>query len=682
MAGLEKFDADTREEKAKRDKVALVYPPFDDKRDRSAYYVAPPLGLLYIASYLEHENFCVEVHDQIYELKSGILKEGPDLYKSAAERILAGSPDIVCFSTQCTTSPGSVNIAKRVKALSPRTPVILGGHDVSFIAEDYLHAFAEIDYVLAGEAEETLPKLIRCILDGGDTSSISGTFSRKSDGSVLASHGTATRIRVLDHLLPPAYHLVPDLSSYFALSRRPTILIDSGRGCAFACEFCQTTLLNGTKIRYRTVSSLVDELRVYKDVYGSFEAYFVHDLFTARRGFVEELCDALIEADLGISWQCRCRIDQVDEILLVRMAQAGCRMLLYGIESGSAETLSRMNKRAKVSDPQTIVELVKKTVDAGIFPSLSMVVGTPEESLADLNATMALAFRFQQLGSVNAFIQLMSPLPGTPLAKRLIGRFTYQGQGVPTAFSQGIEFDNGKRLQEDEALISSHPHIFQSFQSVVPDHGDFELCVDVSTTYCKLLEIYRRTFGRLRELRGLSYLAMFSEWRTYSMKAKHVSVLGGLKDFEIWNLFEQYLRDECGSALSRDQALAEFFNFEHLLRQVSESPPIKASQAISATEGRIALADGAKLYRADCEIEGFPDSRNALIVATQDRLHLLALTEEQAEAIALSLDQQVYQQLSGRAKEAISKLTQPLLENGILVPAADSCSHSSSELVA
>ncbi|MDE4561852.1 B12-binding domain-containing radical SAM protein [Sinorhizobium meliloti SM11] len=681
MAGLE-FDADLHEEKKRRFNVALVYPPFDDKRDRSAYYVVPPLGLLYLASYLEHEGFCVEIHDQIYELKTGILKEGPHLYQVAAERIVAGRPDVVCFSTQCTTSPGSVSIAKRVKALCPGIPIVLGGHDVSFIAEDYLHSFAEIDYVLAGEAEKTLPELIHCILGGGDSLRISGAFSRKADGSVVAPHGEATRVKVLDHLLPPAYHLVPDLRSYFALSRRPTILVDSGRGCAFACEFCQTTLLNGTKIRYRTVSSLVDELKVYKQRYGDFEAYFVHDLFTARRGFVEDLCDALIEADLGIRWQCRCRIDQVDRNLLARMARAGCRMLLYGIESGSHETLSRMNKRAKVSDPQDIVELVKQTVDAGIFPSLSMVVGTPEESLADLDATMALAYRFQQLGSVNAFIQLMSPLPGTALAKRLMGRFTYKGQGIPTAFSQGIEFDNGKRLEEDEALISSHPHIFQSFQTVVPDHGDFDLCVDVSTTYCKLLEIYRRTFGRLRELRGSSYLAMFSEWRQFSLKAKQACVLGGLKDFEIWDLFELYVRHECGSALSSDPALSEFFHFEHLLREVTESPPVHARKTSGPATGPLALADGAKLYRADGAIEGFPDSGNALIVATPDRLHLLELTEDQADAIALALDQDGYNKLSDRAKDAIARLTRPLVESGILVPEADSRFRAARELVA
>lgn len=649
-------------------RVSLVYPPFDDKRDRSAYYLAPPLGLLYIASYLEEKGFTVTIHDQIFELKTGNLIADLTLYEQCANRILAANPHVICFSTQCTTSPGAINIARIVKRTCPEVITVLGGHDVSFIAERYLSTFEEIDFVLAGEAELTLPRLIASIRDRSDVTNIPGLFWRDRTLGVQQSTAAVMRVKELDSLLPPALHLVSPLERYFEFSGRPTILVDSGRGCAFNCEFCQTTLLNGSKIRYRSVPSLIEELSNYKRLYGVYEAYFVHDLFTARRSFVEELCDALIAASLGITWQCRCRLDQIDRLLLDKMARAGCRMLLYGIESGSPETLKRMNKRSKVSAPAAVVERVSWTVESGIFPSLSMVIGTPEETREDLNATMELAYNFLQLGSVNAFIQLMSPLPGTTLAARLESRFSYHGNNSPSAFSQGIEFNSGCRLPEDEEVIKAHPLIFESFQAVVPDHGDLQLCVDISLTYCKLLEIYRRTFGRLTALRKQTHLDVFVAWRTHWLTEIHASSLVGSRDYDIWSAFERFVERECRAELDHDGAFRAGYYFEKVLRAVSESPPVVPHPSRLPETFSLQLADGARFFQSNEQIEGFSPAKMAVLFASPDRLHVLPLSESQRELIDTAIDQNVWRCLSATTKERIIGALQPLVESGVLVP--------------
>lgn len=648
-------------------RVALVYPPFDDKRDRSAYYVAPPLGLLYLASYLEPDHD-VAVFDFIYELKKRHISHDGNIYSECAAHICAFEPDIICFSTQCTTSPGSVSIARRLKALRPEVRIIFGGHDVSFIARDYLQAFPEIDFVLAGEAEVTIAALVDAIETGGDYRNVSGLFWRAHDETIQCNAGSS-RIPELDRLRPPAYHLVAALSEYFALSRSPTVLIDSGRGCAYECEFCQTTLLNGHKIRYRSVKSLVNELRELRATFGTFEAYFVHDLFTAKRSFVEDLCKSLIDAKLGLTWQCRCRLDQVDRDLLKLMAKAGCRMLLYGVESGSPETLQRIGKKYRTPLPDEIVERVRWTVEAGIFPSLSMVVGTPEETLDDLSATMALAHRFLKLGAVNAFIQLMSPLPGTKLALRLKDRFIYRGSGAPTAFSQGIEFDDGQRVAEDEELIARYPDIFQSFQVVVPDHGDIDLCIDVSLIYCKLMEVYQRTFGVLLNVLGLSHLQLFARWRAFWVAELNAVNLAGAKDHDIWSSFESFVHQ-----LYRDRdmphALRENFRFERCLREVSEDRPV--GPAAAEAKLPLAVAPQCHVFETDVPIEGLPLQQHgkatALIFATPDRLHIYPLPREQHELLSIACDETLVERISFAARDRVAERFAPLIRLGALVP--------------
>ncbi len=534
--------------------------------------MAPPLGLLYIAAYLEAAGHEVVVHDFIFDLKAGSLTPNSSLYEECSDQIMADAPDLVGFSTQCSTSPGAVNIARRIKKSRPSIGILFGGHDVSFVATEYLNAFPFIDFVLAGEAELTTPRLVAAIGGNGELSQIPGLGYRQAGGIARLVPGEA-RILDLDTAFSPAYHLVPPLTAYFGFSREPVILIDSGRGCSFRCEFCQTSLLSGQGIRYRSVDSLVSELSSYNTQFGPFEAYFVHDLFTARRSYVEELCERLIAVDMPITWQCRCRLDQVDERLLSLMHRAGCRRLLYGVESGSESMLQRMNKRIRPRVIPQVIEKVQNTVDVGIFPSLSMVVGTPEETLEDLNATMRLASAFVKIGRVNAFIQLISPLPGTALAKRVAHRLTYRGETVPTAFSQGIEFLDGRRLPEDEAVVCAWPQIFQSFQTVIPDHGDLDICIDVSLAYCKLLEVYCYTFERLVARVGFTHLELFRQYRDFSATLRGESTLIGIKDSEIWASFNRFATEQVGM-LDNDEDLLELLRYETVVQELALSVPV------------------------------------------------------------------------------------------------------------
>lgn len=652
-------------------KWSLVYPPFDDKRDRSASYVAPPLGLLSIASYLEAEGDEVVIEDFVLKLKSGEIPSDSRIYDACTERILSTNPDVVGFGTQCSTGPTSINIARRIKKIRPDVAVVLGGHDVSFLGPQYLNAFPFVDAVLGGEAELTAPKLSRALGGSGEWNAVPG-LSWRERGQVRW-RGGEERVGDLDTLLPFAYHLVDGLETYFRYSQVPTILIDSGRGCAFNCEFCQTTLLNGRKVRYRNVASIIHELRGYRERFGTFEAYFVHDLFTARRAFVEELCEAMIDAELDLPWQCRCRIDEVDEKLLSLMNRARCHRLLYGIESGSEETLARMNKRLRRGVAEETTERVRWTVENGIFPSLSMVVGTPEETLADLEATMNLAARFLQIGSVNSFIQLMSPLPGTALAERLAGRFEYRGDDAPTAFSQGIEFEDGRRLAEDEELVASLPDIFQSFQVVTPDHGDLGLCVDVSLGYCKLLEVYGWSYAGLVERLGTGYLDLFIRFRDHLVEQRRTGRPGlvGIRDAEIWDGFVGFA-DEILRECDAPTQLWDTFHFERLVHEISVAPPV-APPAEAQPPGPFRLHDAARLFRSTSGLPWEAGRADAgpqafLLFMSRDRLKIVRLDENLAKAFELlgRLDG-----WSGAREHHFQRLAQvlaPLWNLGVLQP--------------
>ena len=651
-------------------RVSLIYPPFHDRRDRSTYYVAPPLGLLQIAAYLEAAGHDVQVFDFIFDLMTGRIQANERLYRTCTERILATDPDIVCFSTQCSTSPGSINIARHIKTLRPSVRIVLGGHDVSFLAKQYLKAFEFVDFVLAFEAELTMPKLVDAIQGAGRFDYVAGLAYRTEDGQVDFVR-KAERVKKLDTLLPPSYHLVAPLESYFALSLEPVVLIDSGRGCAFRCEFCQTSQLNGPDIRYRSVPSLVRELRDLSARYGNIVAYFVHDLFTAQREFVERLCTELIAAEFSVTWQCRCRLDQVDKELVELMSKAGCRRLLFGIESGSERTLEGMNKKVRFSNIGEVVECVQWTVDAGILPSLAMVVGVPEETFEDLNATMRLSAKFMRMGRVNTFIQLVSPLPGTVLARRVAHSTIYVGPAAPTSFSQGIEFLDGRRLPEDENLILEWPEIFQSFQTIVPEHGDIGLCIDVAASYCRLLEVYANTYDSLVDETGMSHLELFKQFRDHTKAAAGVDRLLGLMDYEIWDHFRGFAEAAVGVDIS------ELLRYEIIVHDLAIADPVVADGLPPWWRhgGKFRLRSGVRRYRTASGVPWEPheqlasqDSmREFLLYMDDDSLKRIELSKAQYQALQL-MDSALSADVAGRYFDRLADLLEPLATVGLFAP--------------
>lgn len=647
---------------------AFVYPPFEDRRSRAAYYVAPPLGLVSLATHLKDGNLHeVSILDFVLAIKRQDLLPGPSMYAECAEAVLATNPDIVAFGTQCSTGPPTIQIARELKARQPEVKILLGGHDVSFLAPSYLSTFDEIDFILTGEADHAIVRFGEALAGTIPYSEVPGLAWRDETGI----HTTPMpKPRQLDTLQLPDYSTCAPMEEYFSFSERPTILIDSGRGCAFECEFCQTTLLGGRKVRYASIQRIIGQLRDYRDRYGEFEAYFVHDLFTARRAFVEEFCRELIRENLGITWQCRCRIDEVDLPLLTLMASAGCRMLLYGVESGSPkmlETLQKGVRRRKIST----IERVQWTIDCGIFPSLSMVIGNPDETEEDLDATLTLANELVLLGSVNAFIQLSSPLAGTLLEARVRDRTVYAGTDAPNAFSQGIEFMNGKKLPADEEIIQAHPEIFTSFYSIIPAHGDLGLCSAIANSYCKLLETYGRTFHAIATS-GKGHLATF---RTFSDYATTRGIdLVHANDETIWTTFDDFLQ----TLAPLSEGIASLAYIDRAVASISIEKPVLNDKAFSkhhSTAEPWTLHRAAKVVPSPKLDHWLGTSSHhlahseAIIYATKDRISLFELTDRES-ALLRALDQANGLSLSDQSPGAYTALLEGLerlRQEGLLV---------------
>ena len=138
------------------------------------------------------------------------------------------------------------------------------------------------------------------------------------------------------------YQLPPlDVPAVLSMERFATM--QTSRGCPWPCVFCDIPIFNQGKWRSRSPQHVIAEFDHLRE-HGYGAVYFVDDHFLLQPKRIEAICDGLIHSDTTIQWGCEGRVDSVAQHLFPAMAKAGCRTLMFGIESGSQKILDRLKK--------------------------------------------------------------------------------------------------------------------------------------------------------------------------------------------------------------------------------------------------------------------------------------------------------------------------------------------------
>ncbi len=484
-------------------KIVLAFPPFY----LEPMYNLPPLGLINLATALKAPSREILIHDFVLAIRQKRLKMDNGIYDHCAEMILDEAPDLVAFSAQCTTYPGVLQVCRGIKAGSPNIRTVIGGHNASFVDRITLERFPFVDAIVRGEGEITFKELVAAYESGKDEEGIDGVTCRR--GKEIIRNRERDMISELDQLPLPDYSFSPPLVKYRDACGLPRsiAILEVGRGCPHRCIYCSESLLWRRRTRTFSVSRLVKEMRNLHENFGAECFLLAYDQFTAERSFVESFCHQVIEAGLNhLPWYCISRLDSVDADLLSLMRDAGCESMCYGIDSGSERTLAFIRKNI---DKKILYQRVVETAEQGIIPTLSFVIGFPEEKKEDIDETLRMALRTGIVGNNNPLIQLPTILPGTDLHMRYVGHLVRK---VDTYFSLGLEFDNGGRLQSDEEMINSEPTIFSSFYNLPCPACSLEELNLIASYFPLIVRLYPKTFLVLSVEFNSSISDFFIQW--------------------------------------------------------------------------------------------------------------------------------------------------------------------------
>jgi radical SAM superfamily enzyme YgiQ (UPF0313 family) len=338
-------------------------------------------------------------------------------------------------------------IAESIRRADPVVPIIFGGPQASVLAEGCLDRFPFIDYILQGEADLTLPVLMRHLLNGEqkDPDYIGGLTFRNAE-HVAVTPSPPVLIRNLDELPVPLY----GSSSTQGLTR-----IDAGRGCPFRCTFCSTNQFFSRKYRVKPVERLIREIGYCLQKPETNWIGISHDMFTLNRKFVEEFAERCLavnkEKRKPFYWSCSSRTDCVTGSLLAAMHESGCRAIFFGMETGSPRIQQEIKKNL---DPEEALGIVRHAVRLGIYTIVSYMLGFPGETPEDLNRTLRSFIRSAAEGA-STQLTILSLIAGTPLYEEHLDRLKYDGKY--SGFS--MIYPN----PQIESLILDHREIFSSF---------------------------------------------------------------------------------------------------------------------------------------------------------------------------------------------------------------------------
>ena len=387
-----------------------------------------PLGLAYVAAALEKNGYPVEIYDN-YLLGRSIEEVKAEIRKR--------QPEIVGITCSSLTYSRCVEMAKAVKEAYPYCKVIVGGPHASYMPETLLQ-HSEVDYVVVGEGEAAIVKLVASILKG-DPKGISVVIPGVA--CKIASEVVTTPqqfISDLDTVPFPARHLLPMKMYDRALPYidvKPVDTMSVLRGCPYQCVYCETRELWGTSCRAFSPQRVIDEIKNMTQNYGTKGIYFVGDNFTINKNRTIELCRKIKENKFDLKWTCETRADLVNKEVLSDMKSAGCQTIFFGVESGSERIQKKLNKNIDLQEVKRTFELCKQV---GIRTATSFMLGIPGETVEDMHTT------FKYAKSLNADICMFNiyiACPGSKLYDEVVSQHLYDQMDNYLARVKTPDFD-------------------------------------------------------------------------------------------------------------------------------------------------------------------------------------------------------------------------------------------------
>ncbi|HEC65037.1 MAG TPA: B12-binding domain-containing radical SAM protein [bacterium] len=335
-----------------------------------------PLGLLYLGASLDERGHDVRI--------TNLAGHDVDSWKPEIKEA-----DLYGIQLYTPTAHIGIDIAKFIKEKFDK-PVICGGAHPTALPE--LEDLSVFDKVVLSEGER----------------SIVGIAEAHKKGRNLPRVVKSEFIEDLDSVPFPARGMVDMMSFHRKLEGERSFGIIGSRGCNYKCAFCDRSLF-GSRARFRSIGNIVDEIKEVVSEYDVRNFEFFDDMFGATKKRIREFAEKT--RGLNIKYRCNGRSDVLDKEVYESLHDSGCRMICFGIDSGSQRILDLMKKGTRVEQN---FEAIKTAQSSGLNVMGYFIAGFPGET----RETIRQSIDFIEKSNIDqAQFYTFIPLPGNEVYK-------------------------------------------------------------------------------------------------------------------------------------------------------------------------------------------------------------------------------------------------------------------------
>ena len=309
-------------------------------------------------------------------------------------RLKQEAADIIGFSVVTNQWPYAAKLAAWARQ-GTRAVLVCGGIHTMAAGREILQSGA-FDYIIRGEAEDALVEFVEKIQRDQDVSQVKNLGFRQ---------GSAVRLNPL-RALPDVQRLPFKDYEIFEFqniidAKNGWVGLMASRGCPFSCTYCFNHQLVSqyrndlncsfkglNYIRHFAVDQLMDEIQYLQDNYRNISMFILDDdLFTFYRPYVEQFCRAY-QSTSRLPFVVNAHVGFFDENRARCLAQAGCRIVKFGVESGSERVRSQILQRRMKN--HKIIKAIDMAHRQSLHTSVFLMIGLPGETYDDVMATIRL----------------------------------------------------------------------------------------------------------------------------------------------------------------------------------------------------------------------------------------------------------------------------------------------------
>jgi radical SAM superfamily enzyme YgiQ (UPF0313 family) len=338
------------------------------------------------------------------------------------EDVRKAAPDLIGFSSTSPMFPLVRQYAAWIREAGMEVTTVCGGIHPTIAPEESIEAKG-IDIICRGEGEGAMVDLVRCLESGQDFWDIQNLWI-KNNGDIV-KNPLRPRIENLDELPFPDRSIFNFQNLYSERTGKGTFMVS--RGCPFNCTYCCNHVIRGVygrgtvTTRFRSVDNVIAEIETVIGEYPFIKMLdFDDDILFLKRNWAKEFA-IKYASRIRLPFVCNARANLIDREIVELLAEAGCRHIKLGVESGNEFISEVVLKRGQSNEEiRNAFALCK---EAGLTTESFNMVGIPGDTPATILDTIKLN---ADIGTDRMQVSICQPFRGTKLADHALVQGFYE----------------------------------------------------------------------------------------------------------------------------------------------------------------------------------------------------------------------------------------------------------------